>query len=328
MPPALADRRLLDPIAAHYARIGLEVSNEFIFDEDWSVAANYPEHELDAFHFGAAAHAVAPNEQFSQVADQMNSKNLFIRFCRLMGIPTPGTILFDSVEAYTEYQGELPGRGFPVYVKAAVSASGQDVIECKNEIKLAAAVAKMSGPFQIQEGLPKGTRFYNVQFTEVGGVRHHGPITLQKLDGNVHQGNIFPVDEDTVDAIQPLADKLAIKMTEQGMKSTWAYDVAVTPAGEVYFIECNPRWNGASYYSHPAERLGANAWEGQYVTPKHTNFDFMFRDCHDWEYNPSRGNGIVLINWATIVAHKLGLLVIGTPEQRSSLLSTFEGRYC
>jgi len=327
MPSTLKDHRLLDPILAHYTRIGLQVADQFVFDESWEVVRNFPEHELDAFHFGAAAHAVAPNEKFVRLADEMNNKNTFIEFCHRMGIPTPGTTLFDSIEDYDSRADDLPGVGYPLYVKAAISASGMHVIRCENDTELAVAVKNMPDAFQIQEGLPPQTGFYNIQYTEAGGERHHGPLTLQKLVGNEHNGNIYPAGID-VDIVQPLADRMANHMFDCGMKSTWAYDVAVTPKRGALFIEANPRWNGASYYSHPAERLKAKAWEGQYVQPKHTNFDFLFRNCQDWEYNPSHGSGIILINWGTVVAHKLGLLVIGTPEQRESLLSTFRSRYC
>jgi hypothetical protein len=327
MPPSLSDRRLLDKIIEHYKRVGLVVANQFIFDEIWETAKQFPDHEMDAFHFGSAANAVAPNEDFAKIADEMNNKNAFIEFCHKMGVATPGTILFNSIEEFDATSIELPGSGYPVYVKAAVSASGMHVICCKNDEELVAAVNKMPGAFQVQEGLSPKTGFYNIQYTEVGGVRHHGPLTLQKLDGNEHNGNVYPSGID-VDIVQPLADKLAEAMTERGMKSTWAFDVAVTPGRGALFIEANPRWNGASYYSHPAERLNAQAWEGQYVKPRHTNFDFMFREYADWEYNPSHGSGIILINWGTIAAHKLGLLVIGTPEQRESLLNTFRSKYC
>jgi len=131
------------------------------------------------------------------------------------------------------------------------------------------------------------------------------------------------------DLIQPHTDKLTEYMFESGMEGTWAYDVAVYPElGRVWLIEANPRWNGASYYSKPAERLMATAWEGQYVGPKHSNFDFMFRDPSDWEYSHSRCNGIVLINWGPIASGKLGLLVIGDDQQRQALLDTFQKRFC
>jgi len=327
MPPALADRQLLDKIIEHYGRIGLKVADQFVFDEGWKVALQYPNYEMDAFHFGAAANAVAPDEDFARLADEMNNKNTFIEFCHKMGIATPGTVLFESVDEFLTDQNNLPGTGFPLYVKAAVSASGMHVIRCEDSEELLVAVHKMPGAFQIQEGLSPETLFYNIQYTEVGGLRYHGPLTLQKLSGNEHNGNIFPAGID-VDIVQPLADKLAHAMSERGMKSTWAFDVAVAPTRGALFIEANPRWNGASYYSHPAERLKAKAWEGQYVQPKHTNFDFLFRDCSDWEYSPSHKTGIVIINWGTVVAHKLGLLVIGEPEQRESLLNTFRSRYC
>ena len=322
MHPDLSNRRLLDPILRHYERVGLQVTNHFEFNESWNVAKKYPKHVLDAFYFGDEANAVANRPDFAAIAETMNNKNKFIEFCHVQGVPVPGTRMFDTK---TEFDvADLPA--FPMYVKGAVSASGMHVIRCENSDELHRAVDMMPGQFQVQEALPNGTVFCNIQYEVIGNKLHHGPLTKQKLNGNAHNGNTFLCGIDP-DLIQPITDKLSKTLFEKGMAGTWAYDVAVHNK-RVWLIEMNPRWNGASYYSKPAERLGAKAWEGQYVKPKHTNFDFMFRLPNDWEYSPSRRNGIIFINWAPIMAGKLGLLVIGSAEQRFSLLSTFQQRFC
>lgn len=322
--PDLADRGLLNPILSHYKRIGLRVADRFIFDESWEIAKEHPEHVLDAFYFGEEANEVSNRPRFASIAERLNDKNEFIKLCHRLGVPVPGTVMFQNPQSFSD--AELPP--LPVYVKGAISASGMHVVRCETAEELLKAISKMPGPFQVQEALPEGTLFYNIQYEVIGGQLHHGPLTKQKLDGNAHNGNVFPSGIE-LDMVQPHTDKLAHEMFESGMEGTWAFDVAVhTRQAQTWAIEANPRWNGASYYSKPAERLKARAWEGQYVRTKHDNFDFMFRDPSSWEYSPDRLNGIVLINWATISSGKLGLLIIGDDDQRQTLLETFKSRYC
>ncbi len=336
--PDLEDSGQLKPILDHYRRVGLAVPDQFVFDESWAVKDNYPNLQLDAFYFGRKAHAAAPDQAFFDQVRLFNNKNHFIRECWKHGVPTPGTILFDKVDDFDLIEYNQDPLEYPVYVKAAVSASGMHVIACANEKGLLAAIEKMpqgdqDQGFQIQEGLPEGTKFLNMQYMEHPNGFTHGPLTLQKLDGNSHAGNIFPSGFN-VDSVQPITDRIARMMSRLGMKRSWALDIAMEPLRGVLGIETNPRWNGCSYYSKVAERLDANHWEGQYVYPKNGDLRFILRDPSDWEYNPSSGSGIVIINWGPILGTpgrlppKLGLLVIGEPSQRQRLLETFEARYC
>ena len=322
MHPDLSDQKLLNKIIEHYDRVGLDVTSRFVFDESWEVAKDFPDHELNAFHFGTAANAVAPDEKFAQIADELNNKNRFIEFCHSNDTACPITVLFNSKEDFSTKN--LPE--YPVYVKGAVSASGMHVIRCEDENQLHLAVEKMPGEFQVQESLSADTKFCNIQYSVVAGHLRHEHLTLQKLSGNEHNGNIFPSGVDP-DLIQPATDKLARILFEKGIKGTFAFDVAVS-GGKSYLIEMNPRWNGASYYSGPAERLCAEEWEGQYVYPKHIDFDILFDDPIDWEYNHESGLGIVVINWGSILVKKLGLLVVGSASQRKFLLDLFQERFC
>tara|TARA_B100000508_G_scaffold92125_1_gene71911 strand:+ start:1070 stop:2251 length:1182 start_codon:yes stop_codon:yes gene_type:complete len=332
--PDLADREQLDPILKHYERVGLAVPDRFVFDENWSVKDQHPDLELDAFYFGQAAHAAAPDQSFFEQVRLFNNKNWFIQQCWRYGVPTPGTILFDRATDFVLEGYRQSSLEYPVYVKAARSASGMHVIRCENERQLLEAIelmpqGDMDEGFQIQEGLLPDTVFLNMQYVEHSKGLTHGPLTRQKLDGNAHAGNIYPSGF-SADSVQPITDKVARVMSRLGMKRSWAIDIAMCPLRGVLGIEANPRWNGASYYSKPAERLGVGAWEGQYVKPKIGDLRFILNDPSDWEYSRARGNGIVIINWGPILGDppKLGLLVVGDPSQRTRLLQTFEARYC
>lgn len=329
--PDLADRKQLDPILEHYERVGLAVPDRFEFDEDWAVKDRHPDLQLDAFYFGSAAHAAAPDQSFFDQVRKFNNKNWFIQQCWKYGVPTPGTVLYDRV---TDFELSDSRPDFPVYVKAARSASGMHVIRCENEEQLLAAIEQMpqgelDEGFQIQEGLHPDTVFLNMQYVEHSEGLTHGPLTKQKLDGNSHAGNVYPSGFGA-DSVQPITDKVARVMSRLGMKRSWALDIAMCPIRGVLGIEANPRWNGASYYSKPAERLQVDAWEGQYVNPKISDLRFILNDPSEWEYRPQHGSGIIIINWATILGDppKLGLLVVGEPSQRARLLQTFEARYC
>lgn len=332
--PDLADRSQLDVVLKHYERVGLAVPNQFVFDESWGVKEQFPNLQLDAFYFGQAAHAAAPDQAFFDQVRLFNNKNYFIRMCWKHGVPTPGTVLYDRVSNFDLEEYKRDPLEYPVYVKAARSASGMHVIRVHNDKELLEAIAKMpqgaqDEGFQIQEGLHPDTKFLNMQYMEHPNGFTHGPLTLQKLVGNAHAGNIFPSGYN-VDSVQPITDKIARMMSRLGMKRSWALDIAMDPLRGTLGIEANPRWNGASYYSKPAERLGVESWEGQYVYPKNGDLRFILREPGDWEYSRARGNGIIIINWATILGSKpkLGLLVIGGESQRKRLLETFEARYC
>jgi hypothetical protein len=89
-------------------------------------------------------------------------------------------------------------------------------------------------------------------------------------------------------------------------------------------IECNPRFNGASYPTLIAEKLAANSWIARtFATSKRHLSDI---DLSGIEYNPVMGNGVVFVNWGPILVGKLLCLLIGTPEIQERLAHELQAR--
>ena len=113
---------------------------------------------------------------------------------------------------------------------------------------------------------------------------------------------------------------MAIWLKEQGIKGVFAFDVAVveTPNGYRYpAIECNPRFNGASYPTLIANKLGIDNWTA-------TTFHTRYRDLADiqldeLEFNPKTGEGAVIVNWGTVLQGKLVILMAGSLAYREAL---------
>lgn len=304
---------------AHYARVGLKTATDFLTDTSYDALRNYPSYTPDFFYFGRKAHNVRPDNDFLKLAAWMNSKNGFVQFCIEQGYPVPHTAIFQN-------PGEVDtsSLGFPCYVKGDCSASGQHVILCQSPDEVDQAVMHMNnGPFQIQEALPQDTIFLNAQYYEERGSFRHGPITRQILDGTSHDGNLFPSGID-IDLVQPIIDKFSWFLFRQGMKGVWAFDVAVH-GDKVWLIEINPRWNGSTYASIPAERLGVKEWESWNVKVPHHDLGFLALD--GLEFNPDTKSGLVLINWGTIEHGKLGFLLAGGAESRAQLKADFRARF-
>jgi hypothetical protein len=79
-------------------------------------------------------------------------------------------------------------------------------------------------------------------------------------------------------------------------------------------IECNPRYNGSSYPTNIAEKLGAQAWIAKNFKTSFTSLDQI--DLKEWEYDPQTGRGAVIVNWGVVGAGKLGILIIGTEDEQ------------
>ena len=112
-----------------------------------------------------------------------------------------------------------------------------------------------------------------------------------------------------------------------GMKGIFAFDVAVVESttGTRYMpIECNPRFNGASYPTLIAEKLMATAWLARtFSTDKRRLQDI---DLTGIEYNPVMQNGVVIVNWGPVLVGKLLVMLIGTPEIQQRLAQELQTR--
>ncbi len=311
-------------IQRHYDDIGLPVAKTVVFGRHDQVR-EFPNHDLSVFYFGPAEDAVRPNRRWRDTAAYLNSKNNFVRLCQELNVPVPITVCVDQSEPH---HVDLVGfeRVFPVYVKVAVSASGFGVWRCETSEKFRSDVGRLTVPFQVQEALPLGTQFLNVQY-EVGpdGLALRGPITFQVLKGNTHSGNRFPTPYAAGD-IYAATDPLARWATRSGMQGVFAFDVAATPDGRFLPIECNPRWNGASYFSRVAEKLTVPEWESLNVSFRYRSFE----GCHlprDLAFSRSSGEGVIVVNWGCVGDGKVGIFVAGNESTRRELIAEFEGRF-
>jgi len=105
----------------------------------------------------------------------------------------------------------------------------------------------------------------------------------------------------------------------EGMKGTFAFDVAVTRKGvgtDYLAIECNPRFNGASYPTVIAHKLGLESWVARVFSTRHRSLTFL--QLAGIEYNPHRGEGVVLVNWGPILQGKLSCVWLSDRRQSRS----------
>ena len=141
-------------------------------------------------------------------------------------------------------------------------------------------------------------------------------ITEQVLDGFVHQGNRYPSKHAPWDSVEIMAQWMA----SSGMKGVFAFDVAVvkTPLGFRYLpIECNPRFNGASYPTAISRKLGLETWTAVQMRTRHRHLVHL--DLNGIEYDPSTGEGVVIVNWGSVLAGKVGFLLAGSSQRQESL---------
>jgi len=309
-------------ISAHYHRIGLPHTDQIIWNLGFDEVRHYPRYEASYFYFGEEQHCAARNENWYRVVDYINSKNNFMSLATQLGMSIPLTLCFNSVSEIDA--GAIARIGYPCYVKAAISVSGVGIYRCEyeNELRQILSYYGESTPVQIQQEVKTST-FLNVQYQVSGPHLERLAITEQLLDGFTHQGNRYPSPHNAWHSVEPMAKWLF----SHGMRGIFAFDVAVVKDGcgiEYVPIECNPRFNGASYPTLIARKLNIRRWQTRTLdTDFRTLADLSL---HDLEYNPSDQSGIILVNWGTILVGKLMVLIAGTPVQQQALRQELERR--
>jgi hypothetical protein len=116
-------------------------------------------------------------------------------------------------------------------------------------------------------------------------------------------------------------------LVEQGMRGGFAFDVAVVETnGESKHlaIECNPRWNGASYPTMIARKLGIEHWLARAFPTQHRMLADI--DLTGIEYDPSTGEGVILVNWGPVLVGKLLVLLAGDPDLQQALVLALNQR--
>jgi hypothetical protein len=103
--------------------------------------------------------------------------------------------------------------------------------------------------------------------------------------------------------------------------------VAVVEQGagpEFLAIECNPRFNGASYPTAVARKLGTPEWLARTFKTRHRSLAEL--DLAGIEYDPATGEGIILVNWGPILVGKLLAMLAGPPDVQERLALELESR--
>ena len=305
-------------ISAHYNRVGLLHSQNVVWAVSLNVLTEYPEYDPSVFYFGDSLSQDSPTREWfrrldadwAEVVEHVNCKNKFIQLAESLGVPTPKTQRFSS-KAEIEDFAHLP---YPCYLKPAVSVNGVGICRCQDEAELRQALQPIAAemPLQIQQEV-KATQFLNMQYRIVDQQAERWAVTEQILEGCAHIGNRYPTQHQPWELLDPIANWMA----ERGMKEIFAFDVAVVEeAGQRHYfaIECNPRFNGASYPTGIAQKLGLTAWANEsFKTPCRSLREL---DLSGLEYDPANGTGVILVNWGSILVGKVGVLIAGSLAQQ------------
>lgn len=302
-------------ITSHYARIGLSHAQDVIWSTGLEHISDNPDYHPSVFFFGEQENLSHTDDDWANVVNYINSKNNFVELAHALDVPIPRTLCFDQVEDLT---GDLAaGFPYPCYLKAAVSVSGAGIFRCENKAELLHAKKEYAPdtPVQIQEEV-RTDCFLNMQYQMEHGICHRLLVTEQILDGPAHQGNRYPARAEPWEIVEPMAEKLA----NMGFKDILAFDVAVVEenAGMRFLaIECNPRFNGASYPTAIALKLDIKQWEARNYRTWHRSLGEI--DLAGLEYNPEQGEGVIIVNWGPVLVGKLMVMLVGTSDVRERL---------
>lgn len=315
-------RPLWTDITAHYDNIGLRHSKHPIWHVDHRELGAHIGFHPSVFYFGPGQCRFWGDHDWLEAVEYINSKNRFMELAAELGIDVPQTRCFTT--AREAMAADLQALPYPCYAKAAVSVSGVGIYRCENPIELAQALAKFDDdvPIQLQEEVTTPT-FLNLQYRISGDRLERLVASEQILDGFVHQGNRVPARHEPWDAVEPMAEWLR----DRGMKGVFAFDVAVVQTDEgprFPAIECNPRFNGASYPTAIAEKLGIAEWTAVTFVTRHRALSAI--DLTNIEFDPETGCGIIIVNWGPVLHGKLLIMLAGTSEQQAELRSKLEER--
>ena len=308
-------------IQAHYQRIGLDVTREVIWDLRMERILEHPDHQPSFFFFGDKENRLCPDNARYQITRHLNSKNDLITLAGGMGISVPQTRCFNRI---ADVASSFEYLNFPCYVKPAISLSGLGISRCENLIELQQALVDLPAdmPLQIQNEIP-AKHFLSVQYSIQNGRLERLLFSEQILEGNAHSGNCYP----TRYAPWEVLDGLASHIHQQGMKEIFAFDVAAAHNDDsisFYLLECNPRFTGATYPALIARKIGATHWST--ATLETSQHELQEIDLSGIEYDPAKREGIILVNWGTILHGKLMVMLVGSETRQATLLKEFKQR--
>ena len=302
-------------IVAHYQRIGLSHSHDVIWNTDVKHLGMHIGFHPSVFFFGPHECKYWGDYEWLETVEYINSKNNFMALAEELGVDVPKTLCFDNVEAIGP--DEIRQIVYPCYLKAAISVSGVGIYRCEDEFEFREALTKFDEyvPVQVQEEVNTEI-FLNMQYKVEGNDLIRLATSEQILDGFVHQGNRVPASHEPWETVEPMAHWLK----DHGMKGIFAFDVAVmqTDRGLRFpAIECNPRFNGASYPTLIAQKMGISEWNAITLSTEHRNLADI--DLSEIEFDSKSGEGAIIVNWGTILEGKLVILLAGSEAYQQAL---------
>jgi hypothetical protein len=302
-------------IIAHYQRVGLSHTKNVIWNTDAKHLGMHIGYQPSVFFFGPQECKYWGDNEWLETVEFINSKNNFMALADELGVDVPKTLCFDSIEAIDA--DAIRQIVYPCYLKAAVSVSGVGIYRCEDEFEFreALTIFDENVPVQVQEEV-KTEIFLNMQYKVEGDHLIRLAASEQILNGFVHQGNRVPASHEPWETIEPMAQWLK----GHGMKGIFAFDVAVVQTEQgLRFpaIECNPRFNGASYPTLIAQKLNIPEWSAITVSSGHRSLADI--DLSDIEFDSKTGEGIIIVNWGTILEGKLVILLAGSATFQQAL---------
>ena len=308
----------------HYYRIGLSHTENVLWELDLRQLGAHAGYQPSVFYYGPRECSYWGDFDWLHTVEYIKSKNNFMALAGELGVDVPATLCFDKV---TDIDRDVMREtGFPCYLKAAVSVSGVGIYRCEDRAALTAAMRQFDeeAPVQLQEEIVTDT-FLNLQYEVSGNDVVRLAASEQLLDGFVHHGNRVPASHEPWGAVDVMANWLK----DHGIKGIFAFDVAVvqTDTGLRFpVIECNPRYNGASYPTLIAQKLGIREWCAIGLSTKYRTLSDI--DLGDIEFDSNTGEGAIIVNWGTVLEGRLVILMAGSPEYQEALAVELEARLC
>lgn len=311
-----------DDITAHYQRVGLVHSHNVIWDLDLAHLGSHVGHSPSVFYFGPQECRAWGDGNWLNTVEFINSKNNFMLLAEELGVDVPMTVCFDSVSKIDDLV--IAQLDFPCYLKAAVSVSGVGIYRCADEAELLEAISRfdVNVPVQVQQEVVTDT-FLNMQFQVRGDQLCRLAVSEQVLDGFVHQGNRVPASHEPWTSVEPMAQWLK----ERDIKGIFAFDVAVVQTRQglrFLAIECNPRFNGASYPTLISQKMDIPEWTSLTFDTRFSSLGEI--DIRDVEYDHVTGEGAIIVNWGTVSEGKLMILLAGSSDYQEALALELQAR--
>lgn len=306
---------LWNDITEHYNRVGLSHTKNVIWYLDLKELGAHVGFHPSIFFYGPEENQYWGDFEWLHSVEFINSKNNFMSLANELYVDVPVTLCFDAAGKVNIEK--LKGVVYPCYLKAAISVSGVGIYRCENENELLTNLKTFAAdtPVQIQEEVVTD-KFLNLQYKVIGHDLIRLAASEQILDGFVHQGNRVPASHEPWDSVEPMAQWLVSK----GMKGIFAFDVAVVKTRTGFrfpAIECNPRFNGASYPTLIAQKLNISTWKAMTFSTQYRKLSEI--NLRDIEYDKKTGEGAIIVNWGTISKGKLVILLAGSPPYQDAL---------